>query len=250
MKHWTRLAAALALAALAIVIGTGNAGAEDKKSRTSWHFGSHDSGRDFYWAVVERDDDGDLQMSGSVDHRDWELLDELAGDRRDALLWFREDGQSWMTRDDDSIERARHIVAPMQELGKRQGELGRKQGELGRQQGELGRQQGRLGARQGRLGARQGIVSRDLARADRRGESTRAFELELREIEAEMQALGDEQQALARKQEPLGERQGILGSQQAELGRQQEAASKRAESALRTLARELIRHGRATRVEG
>lgn len=244
------LVAGVSLAALAVVMGAGLAVAEGKHSRTSWHFGSFDSSRDFYWAVVERDADGDLQMSGSVDHRDWELLDELAEGRQDALLWFRLDGQSYMTRDGGTIEQAREIVAPMQELGRRQGALGRKQGALGRQQGEIGREQGRLGARQGRLGASQGILARDLARAERRGENTRALEREMREIEAQMEALGDEQQALARKQEPFAEQQEIIGRQQEELGRQQEAASRRAESSLRTLARELIRQGRTESVKG
>ena len=227
----------------------GLAGTEHKSSKTTWHFGSFDTGRDFYYAIVERDEDGDVQMSGAVDHRDWEALDDLLGDRRGPVLWFRFGDENWMTRDAAVVKQAREIMRPMTELGKRQGELGRQQGALGRQQGALGREQGRLGARQGRLGARQGVLSREIARAERRGESTREFEREMRQIEAQMDALGEEMEELGRRMEPLSEQQEALGRRQEELGRQQEIASKRAETELRTLARELIRDQRVERVK-
>lgn len=72
------------------------------------------------------------------------------------LLYVRDGGAAYVIRDAAMLRWAEAIMAPQQELGRRQGALGKQQGELGRQQGVLGKQQGELGRQQGALGKLQG----------------------------------------------------------------------------------------------
>lgn len=135
------------------------------------------------------------------------------------LFYVRQDGVGYVIRDPAILHRVEAIMAPQQELGRRQGALGEQQGELGRRQGELGAQQGRLGAM---------MVD---ARVRELGE------------------LGRQQAALGEKQAALGEQQAALGERQAELGRQQARAAELAQPQLRALVAEAIRRGLAQRVD-
>lgn len=230
------------LAVVALLVVPGSRASERRERTVAWR-GSDDSAGDFGWAVVGHGENGSLRASGSTDGEDWRRIKALAGNR-DDLLWFRVDGRSWMTRDPRAVSRAREILVPMQELGRRQGALGRQQGALGRQQGALGREMGRIGREQGRLGARLAAVTRGIARAEWNGGGARDLERERERIEDAMDGLAREIDALSRRQEPLAQRQDELGRQQEELGRRQEAASRRAQQDMQQLARDLIRQGR------
>ena len=159
--------------------------------------------------------DGSNMMSGSMDDiRSARSLQMGAA----PMLYVRQDGVAYVIRDPVVLRRAEAIMAPQQELGRRQGELGAQQGELGRRQGELGREQGRLGAMM----------------ADAR----------VREV-AE---LGRQQGELGRRQGELGRQQGELGRQQGELGKLQARMAKLAQPKIRALVADAIRRGLAQRV--
>ena len=157
----------------------------------------------------------DTSMSGS--------MEELGRARslrngREAMLFARVDGISYVVRDAATLRRAHAIFAPQRELGARQGALGARQGELGARQGALGAEQGRLGARMASASARQ---SRELSR---------------------------QQSELGRRQSELGRQQAALGAQQAALGREQARLGREAQAQLRVLLAEAIRSGTAQRV--
>ena len=160
--------------------------------------------------------DGSSMMSGSsADFRRAEAY--RSGDG--PLLYVRQDGVGYLIRDAAFLRRAEAIVAPQQELGRRQGALGDQQGELGRRQGKLGAEQGRLGARMADSTPRQ------------------------------MSELGEQQAALGRQQAQLGEQQAALGRQQAELGKQQAHLAELAKPQFRALVADAIKRGVAQRVD-
>ena len=160
--------------------------------------------------------DGSAMMSGSTD--DVRRARSLqAGDA--SLLYVRQDGVAYVIRDPALLRRAKAIMAPQRELGKRQGELGKQQGELGRRQGALGAEQGRLGAMM----------------ADARVR--------------ELGEVGRQQGELGRKQAELGAQQAALGQRQAELGREQVRLAKLAKPQFQALVDEAIRRGLAQRVD-
>jgi hypothetical protein len=159
---------------------------------------------------------GSSMMSGSSD--DFRRADSLRIGKA-PLLYVRQDGVGYVIRDPAILRRAEAVMAPQQELGRRQGVLGAQQGELGRRQGALGAQQGRLGAL--------------MANARMR----------------EMGELGRQMGDLGRRQAALGEQQAALGRRQAELGQQQARLAELAQPQIRALVAEAIRRGLAQRVD-
>ncbi len=156
--------------------------------------------------------------TGSGDWDDWRRAEAYRAGNA-PLLYVRQDGAAYVIRDPATLRRAAAIMAPQQELGRRQGALGRQQGELGRRQGALGREQGRLG----RLMAHARV--RDV------GE------------------LGRQQGELGRRQGELGRQQGELGRRQGELGREQARLAELAQPQLRALVADAIRRGVAQRID-
>jgi len=134
------------------------------------------------------------------------------------LLYVRDGGAAYVIRDAAMLRWAEAIMAPQQELGRRQGVLGAAQGELGRQQGILGKEQGRLGAQM------------------------------LDSTPRQMAELGRKQGELGRQQGVLGKQQGELGRQQGALGKLQGRAAQRAKPKFRALVAEAKKRGVAQRV--
>ena len=155
-------------------------------------------------------------MSGSTD--DVRRAERLRAGNA-PLLYVREGGTAYVVRDAALLRRAEAIMAPQNELGRRQGVLGKQQGELGRRQGLLGAEQGRLGARMANSTPRQ------------------------------MAELGRQQAELGRQQGALGTQQGELGRRQGELGKEQGRLAKLAQPQFRALVAEAIKRGVAQRVD-
>jgi chromosome segregation ATPase len=116
------------------------------------------------------------QMSGSM--HDLARARRLAGDG--PALFARQNGHEWLIRDAKLLARAKLLLAPIEELGRKQGALGEKQGALGAQEGELGRKMGALSA--------------DSERNQRLIEA----------LGHQMEALGDKMSALGEQQEAMG----------------------------------------------
>lgn len=232
--------ATLVLASTAVLVAAWTVRSEAREesrttSRSSTHYsyGSSDERGGFSYALMTP---GNHSISSS-NEGDWKKIQKLMDSIDEDALWFSFEGNDYLVDDRDAIAEAREIVKPMEELGERQGKLGAVQGELGAQQGRIGAKQGALGARQGELGARLAQVV-----LDPDADAERA------KIEREMSELGRRQEALSREQEPLARRQEELGRKQSELGRQQEIVSAKAQSALRELAEECVKNGKAKRM--
>ena len=166
--------------------------------------------------VLMTGDDHHSMMSGSTG--DYNRARALRAGNA-PLLYVRQDGAAYVIRDAGTLRRAEAIMAPQQELGRRQGELGR-------QQGALGAQQGRLGAEQGRLGAQMAMST-----------------------PARMRELGAQQGELGQRQGALGAQQAALGQRQAALGREQKRLHDLAQPQFRALLQDAIQRGLAQRVD-
>jgi len=234
-------------AVLACEDGMKTAGSSKSKSRSYAYGYNDDDERDFYWALVQPQDDG-LNTIGSTDRRASRVIHEAARESKERFLYVRLDGRDRLIRDAALIEKAGEIVEPMQVLGKKMGELGGRQGQLGGQQGRLGARQGQLGARQGLLAGRNSQIASKMASRSRRGLDTADLEAEQRKLEAEQEALSEEMEELGRQQEALGEKQAVLGAEQERYGKQMQTVNRQVESEIRQLTEKAIQTGKAKAV--
>jgi len=195
--------------------------------------GKHES---FQYALVEPGEHASLSVS---DGDQWPAViraqrEAKRLDRR--VFWFRLDGRSYLVTDADLTARAAKTLAPIQELGERQGMLGAQQGRWGALQGQLGALEGRIGALQARVA---------VASAMDRDERSDADDADLAALKREVEDLRAQARELAEQQRGLGEKQHALGRRQGELGRQQKTEWRSAFADLRALAKEALASGRA-----
>jgi hypothetical protein len=203
------------------------------KSSSSYGFTTSDDGvNEFSYAVIEPDRNT-THFSGS----DLDDIERLKDQYDQDLFWFSLRGDSYVVTDEDVVERAKEIVAPMSELGSKQGRLGGKQAAIGGKQAAIG-------AKQARIGGRQAALSTLLAAMALEG----GPESERNAIEDELEDLGRKMEELSRQHEPLAREQEALGRQQAELGRQMERLSARVQAEIRELADDARAEGKAERV--
>jgi beta-lactamase regulating signal transducer with metallopeptidase domain len=188
-------------------------------------------------------------MSGSAqDARHVEKLKKsIPGD----FIWFQRDEKSYIIRDQATVERARKLWAPQQELGS-------KQEELGKQQEALGKQQEELGARMERVQVKVPDMTAELdkLRAELKALSSGATAEQVGRIQSEIGELqskigevqssaGDQQSKIGEEMAALGEKQGKLGEQQGELGRRQGELAEQATRQMKELLDEAIKKGTA-----
>ena len=212
---------------------TPQAHSKTKTKATSYFF---DDADDFSYAVVEP---GSNTTIGSTRDGDRRSLRRLIESRDQDALWFSIEDENYVVTDAATVERARDLVAPLVEHGRRQGELGAQQGRLGAKQARIGAQQAKVGARQAALAVRQ-------ARGAVRGRDD-ADQAQQSEIDRAMEELGRMQEELSAMQEPLARRQEEMGRRQEELGHQMEEQSARARRDMRRLCEHAIRDGLAER---
>jgi len=188
-----------------------------------------------------------LTMSGSVeDARHVEKLRKtIPGD----FIWFQRDEKSYVIRDQATIDRAKKLWAPQEELGKKQEELGKQQETLGKQQEELGAKMEHV-----RVNMPDMTAELDKLKAELRKLSSGATIEQVGEIQSEIGELqskigeiqsraGDQQGKVGELMGALGEKQGKLGEQQGELGRQQSELAQEASRQMKQLLDEAIAKG-------
>ncbi|TMQ68827.1 MAG: hypothetical protein E6K80_13745 [Candidatus Eisenbacteria bacterium] len=216
--------AAAALLAVAGLLATraGHAGTHRHEHRFSSGY-SDDRDR-FSYAIVEP---GGNTFSVMSDLEAWNESDDRIKNSRTPVFWFRMDGDAYLVRDREWVERAEDI----------------------RYQARLGARQGRLGAEQGALGARLAAISLRLSMRSRRGDDTGDLEREKEQIERRMETLSARQEELSRHHGPYSDRQSALGERQAALGERQRGAARKANQQLRDLAEDAIREGVAERID-
>jgi hypothetical protein len=211
----------------------------------SYAYGDDDEQR---FVIVTGKSDS-LTMSGSSeDARHVEKLRKtIPGD----FIWFERDEKSYIIRDQATIDRARKLWAPQEELGK-------KQEELGKQQEALGKQQEALGAKMEQIHVTVPDMTAELdkLKAELKKLSSGATMEQVGEIQSEIGELqskigdiqshaGDQQGKLGEEMGALGEKQGKLGEQQGELGRQQGELAREASRQMKKLLDEAIAKGLA-----
>lgn len=127
-----------------------------------------DDGEGFEYAII---DPTTSSMTSSA-HRDFGSLKRLGRGATSQVFWFSLDGKDYLVRDEEWVAKAKRNVAPMQELGRRQGELGAQQSAVGQQQSKLGEciealraKQEPLADRQRELGRRQAALGQQQRQA-------------------------------------------------------------------------------------
>jgi beta-lactamase regulating signal transducer with metallopeptidase domain len=189
-------------------------------------------------------------MSGTTEdavHAE-KLKKEISGD----FIWFEHDEKSYIIRDQATIDRARKLWAPQEELGRKQEELGKQQEALGKQQEELGRQQEQVHVKVPDMTAELDKLRKELQQLSAQGatiEQMGNIQSEIGDLQSKIGDLqshaGDQQAKLGEQQSVLGEQQGKLGEQQGELGRLQGELAEKASQQMKQLLNDAIKNGTA-----
>jgi len=211
----------------------------------SYHYGFDDEQR---FVIVSGQSDS-FTMSGSTEdaRHVQKLRKNIAGD----FIWFQRDEKSYVIRDQATIDRARKLWEPQEELG-------RKQEVLGKQQEALGKQQQELGARMEQIRVNVPDMTAELEKlkAELKQLSSGATSEQVGHIQSEIGELqskigevqshaGSQQGKLGEEMGALGAQQGKLGAQQGELGRQQAQLAREATEKMKQLLDEAIQKGTA-----
>lgn len=190
-----------------------------------------------------------VTMSGSsedVRHAQ-KLKKQISGD----FIWFERDEKSYIIRDQATIDRARKLWAPQEELGKKQEELGKQQEALGKQQEELGKKMEQVQVKVPDMTAE---LDRLKAKLQKLGPNATMEQLgdlqsEIGDLQSkigEVQSQAGEQQSkLGEQMGALGAKQGKLGEKQGELGRQQGELAEQASHQMKGLLDEAVKDGKA-----
>jgi hypothetical protein len=204
-------------------------GAEKSGRRAGYAYSFGREDRELSYALIGRETN--VQTATGAQ---WDDFDRLRDEYDQDLLWVSIRGQRFIVLDEGVVDEARRLVAPIDELGARQGRLGA-------QQAQIGGKQAAIGARQAAIGARQAALSTRLASLSMEG----ARESEQAAIEEALEELGRKMDALGRQMEPLAREQEELGTRQSELGRRMERLSERVHADMRRLVDDAIDAGKA-----
>ena len=222
---WLRYSlVATCIAALAFVTAGSSLQARSSPSETGFWWQSADAASgngSTVWTSQESKGEpyvivsGDsLTMSGSM--QEAEQARTLRGKIRGEYLWFLHDGKAYVVTDAATLERAKVLFRPQEELGRQQAALGAQQAALGEQQARLGQQQAGVTVRMPDLsGDFEEVVAR-IKELEKEMPAT-----DLREQEQRVRSLEDELKNLNEKNvshDQLGEYQRLIGELQSNIG--------------------------------
>jgi beta-lactamase regulating signal transducer with metallopeptidase domain len=211
----------------------------------SYSYGYDDNQR---FVIVSGKTDA-LTMSGSTE--DAEHVEKLRKTIPGDFIWFQRDEKSYIVRDQATIDRARKLWAPQEELGRKQEELGKQQEALGKQQEELGAKMEQVKVNVPDMSAELDKLKAELKQLSSSAtmEQIGHIQSEIGELQSKIGELqsqaGEQQGKLGDQMGSLGEKQGKLGEQQGELGRQQGELAKQASRQMKQLLDEAITKGTA-----
>lgn len=225
-----------------------SSGQSESYSRGGYSYAYGYDDDDLRFVIVSGKTDAVTMSGSSGDARHAEnLRKKIPGD----FIWFQIDEKSYIIRDQATIDRARKLWAPQEELGKKQEALGKQQEELGKQQEALGSKMEQVRVNIPDMTAELDRVKAKLkqlgasATIDQIGEiQSEIGELQSRIGELQSQA-GDQQSRFGDQQGALGEQQAKLGAEQAKLGEQQAEISKEATIKMKAILDEAIKNGTA-----
>lgn len=210
------------------------------------HFYSYGSDEEQRFVIVSGKTNG-FTMSGSdEDARHAEKLRQrISGD----FIWFQRDEKSYIIRDQATVDRARQLWAPQEELGKKQEELGKQQEALGKQQEELGARMEKIHVQIPDMTAELDKLKAEMKQLGPSAtmEQIGRLQSEIGEIQSKIGEIqshaGDQQGKLGEEMGALGEKQGKLGAQQGELGRQQGELAEKASLQMKQLLDDSLKNG-------
>ncbi len=220
-----------------------------RKPASSHSFSSFSGYDDDQSFVIVSGKTDSLTMSGTSDEA--EMVEELRHKIDGDFIWFRRDDKSYIIRDQATIDRAKKLWAPQEELGKRQEELGKQQEVLGEQQEELGAKMEQVKVNVPDMTAELDKLKAELKNLNSTAtmEQVGRIQSELGELQSKVGDLqsqaGEEQSKIGEQMGSLGEKQGKLGEQQGELGRQQGELAKQATRQIKHILDEAIAKGTA-----
>jgi beta-lactamase regulating signal transducer with metallopeptidase domain len=213
---------------------------------SSYSYGYVDDGPRFVIASGKTDS---LTMSGLTE--DAEHVEKLKKTIPGDFIWFERDEKSYIIRDQATIDRARKLWEPQEELGRKQEALGKQQEALGAQQEELGKKMEQV-----RVSVPDMTADLDKLKAELKQLSSSATMEQIGNIQSEIGDLqskigdlqskaGDEQSKLGEQMGALGDKQGKLGDEQGKLGEQQGELARQATRQMKQLLDEAITKGTA-----
>ena len=216
----------------------------ETRHRGFWYgYGYNDEQR---FVIVSGKSDSFTMSGTGEDARHAERLKQrIPGD----FIWFDRDEKSYIIRDQATVDRARQLWAPQQELGKKEAELGKQQQALGKQQEELGRRMQAVRVKVPDMTAELDRLKAELQKLgpDATVEQIGRIQSEIGRLQSKIGRLqadaGDDRGKLGEEMGVLGEKQGELGRQQGELGRQQAELSEEANRKMKQLLDEAIKKG-------
>src|SRR3984957_11226343 len=223
--------------------GSSSYGGADGKSFYRYSYATDNNE---HWVMVSGKTDS-LTMSGDMGdaHHVEKLKKQIAGD----FIWFERGDKSYVIRDQATIDRARKLWEPQDELGKKQEALGAQQEALGKQQEELGTKMEMvqvkvpdMTAELDSLKAELKALSSSATMEDVGRVQSEIGNLQSKIAELQSQA-GGQQSKIGEQQGELGRKQGELGRQQGELGRQQAALAREANRQMKLLLDEAVKKG-------
>jgi beta-lactamase regulating signal transducer with metallopeptidase domain len=232
-------------APFAVLAGQSVAARSSRGRGYSYSYGYDDEQR----FVIASGKTDSLTMSGSTE--DAEHVEKLRKTIPGDFIWFERDEKSYIVRDQATIDRARKLWAPQEELGRKQEELGKQQEALGKQQEELGAKMEQVKINVPDMSAELDKLKAELKQLSSSAtmEQIGHIQSEIGELQSKIGELqsqaGDQQGKLGDQMGALGEKQGKLGEQQGELGRQQGELAKQASHQMKQLLDEAITKGTA-----
>ena len=190
-----------------------------------------------------------ITMSGSSEDAEHvqRLRKQIPGD----FIWFQRDEKSYIIRDQATIDRARKLWEPQEELGKKQEALGKQQEALGEQQEALGKKMEAVRVNVPDMTAELDNLKAKLQKLGPTATMDQIGDLqsEIGDLESKIgdlqSAAGDQQSKLGDEQGKLGEQQGKLGEEQGRLGEQQAKLAREANIKMKALIDEAIKNGKA-----
>ncbi len=211
----------------------------------SYAYGFDDEQR--FVIVTGKSDSFTMSGTGEDARHVENLRKQIPGD----FIWFQRDEKSYIIRDQATIDRARKLWAPQEELGRKQEALGKQQEALGKQQEELGAKMEQV-----RVNVPDMTAALDRLKAEMQKLGPSATMEQLGKLQSEIGELqskigdvqsqaGDQQSKLGEAQGALGEKQGKLGEEQGELGRQQGELARKATLQMKQILDEAIKNGTA-----
>jgi hypothetical protein len=168
---------------------------------------SSDRGADLEYAII---DPLQPDVDAIPDGPSRERIHRDISDSPTSILWFRQNGRSYLVRDVELVAAGRSLCEPVLWLQQAQGDVGKGEGEVGSERGITAQRLQKLGEQLGELSLK-GANSR------RRKAEASDLEIERRRLEDERASLLEGQAQLARDSQSLENRRQAIGSQQSDL---------------------------------